>query len=397
MEAAIAFLCTADAALYFAALSLTQTFEEAYGALILALVLSFGMLLLAGALRYRSVLRIAVSPLPFLGLLLLPFGRAWIFFIPVPLTMTLIAALDRFDWDEERTARFMRVLIGCGVVLLLPSSLSTPPRTKSVAMLVAFLVLAVIGLRLLRSGDGDRRRNLYNITGVLIPTLIGVGGGLLLGTTLTRPDILLAPVRWFFIALGWLFGKLMEHAKIPEEEMEPFFGAVPSAEVSGSPTPTPSESLLPEAATQPSSPMFLSVLGTLLFILVAAALIALILRNRERSVSSYVGDTEYFPEQREEEKKPRARRRRSLSVDRVREAYRNYLLLLENASERKHRPSETSLEVQQRAAGQPGAQEAEELRKVYLRARYAEKTSAEDARRAETAFKSIRRLFREQK
>ena len=103
MEAAVAFLCTADAALYFAALSLLNLFEDALGAMLLALALSFGMLLLTQRFRYTPALRIALSPLPFLSLLLLPFGRAWIFFVPVPLVMTLLAALDRFDWDEERT------------------------------------------------------------------------------------------------------------------------------------------------------------------------------------------------------------------------------------------------------------------------------------------------------
>lgn len=392
MEAAVAFLCTADAALYFAALSLLNLFEDALGAMLLALALSFGMLLLTQQFRYTPALRIALSPLPFLSLLLLPFGRAWIFFVPVPLVMTLLAALDRFDWDEERTVLFMRVLIGCALAFMLPAALSTPPKTKFIVLLLLFVLLAVIGLRMLRTPGSGTRLRFVSISGALLTVAIGVSGGFLVGGALTRPDILLAPARWFFLALGWLFGKLMENATFPEIEQETYGDAVPTPSESPIPTVEPGE--LEQLAPQQWTGNVLPTLVTILFVILAIVLIVLLLRRRRRVTPSYVGDMEYFPEQREEKKSP-ARRRITLSANRVREAYRSYLLLLESGAALQLRPSETSLEVQQKAAGQPGASEAEELRELYLRARYAESGGAKDARRAEALLKAIRRSFRE--
>ena len=98
METASCLLICGNAALYLALICRLPAFEGAFPAMLLVLGLGLLMLLLAARFRYLPALRIALAPLPFLSLLLLPPGPGWISFLPVPLIMALFAVLDRFDW-----------------------------------------------------------------------------------------------------------------------------------------------------------------------------------------------------------------------------------------------------------------------------------------------------------
>jgi hypothetical protein len=108
-------------------------------------------------------------------------------------------------------------------------------------------------------------------------------------------------------------------------------------------------------------------------------------------------DIEYIPEKKEQ-KRSKHRPRSTRAVNRVRDAYRSYLMMLRVRREIPLKGSDTSLQVQERAAELPGQELAEELRQIYLQARYAGKATPEDARRAETDVKKIReRLLSEER
>ena len=108
-------------------------------------------------------------------------------------------------------------------------------------------------------------------------------------------------------------------------------------------------------------------------------------------------DIEYIPEKKEQ-KRSKRRPRSTRAVSRVRDAYRSYLLLLRARREIPLKETDTSLQVQERAAALPGQELAEELRQIYIRARYAGKATQEDARRAETDAKMLReRLLSEER
>ena len=108
METASCLLICGNTALYLALICQLPSFEGAFPAMLLVLGLGLLMLLLAARFRYLPVLRIAMAPLPFLSLLLLPPGLGWISFLPVPLIMALFAVMDRFDWDNWQTGRWMQ-------------------------------------------------------------------------------------------------------------------------------------------------------------------------------------------------------------------------------------------------------------------------------------------------
>ena len=117
METASCLLICGNAALYLALICRLPAFEGAFPAMLLVLGLGLLMLLLAARFRYLPALRIALAPLPFLSLLLLPPGPGWISFLPVPLIMALFAVLDRFDWDNWQTGRWMRPVLALGALL----------------------------------------------------------------------------------------------------------------------------------------------------------------------------------------------------------------------------------------------------------------------------------------
>lgn len=130
---------------------------------------------------------------------------------------------------------------------------------------------------------------------------------------------------------------------------------------------------------------------------VAAVVVAAILISRLNTGAENGRDIEYIPEKKKQKRNKR-RPRSTRAVNRVREAYRTYLMMLRVRREIPLKGSDTSLQVQERAAELPGQELAEELRQIYLQARYAGKATPEDARRAETDVKTIReRLLSEEK
>ena len=123
MEIASCLLICGNTALYLALISRLPYFDGALPAMRLGLL----MLLLAARFRKIPVVRIGVAPLPLLSLMLLPPGPAWISFLPAPLIMAFFAVMDRFDWDDWQTSRWMRPALIFGTFLILHFDLRTPP------------------------------------------------------------------------------------------------------------------------------------------------------------------------------------------------------------------------------------------------------------------------------
>ena len=132
-----------------------------------------------------------------------------------------------------------------------------------------------------------------------------------------------------------------------------------------------------------------TLLAHVLIALAAVALVIFVLSRWVYVKPERGGDIEYIPEKRERKRK-KQRRRSSRAVNRVRDAYRSYLILLSSRGGIRLSGSETSLQVQERSARLPGRELSEEIRQIYLRARYAGKATAEDAQRIETRVKQLR-------
>ncbi len=391
MENASCLLICGNTALYLALISRLPYFDGALPAMLLALGLGLFMLLLAARFRKLPVVRIGVAPLPFLSLLLLPPGPAWISFLPVPLSMALIAVLNRFDWDNWQTIRWMRpVLIG-GAFLLLHFAMRTPPVKDGILLCAIFFALCIVGLRMQRLGRSETKNILLNMGGVTLPIAIGAGGGGFLWLLLTHRELLREFFYWLLYPLIWLARKLFS-AEVEEEKIEWFHDLL------GDPveaTPPPLEEIPAEGSTvvlrlpEINWPLVFSIFFSVVAIIVIAVMIS---RRGAFDGAENGRDIEYIPEKKAQ-KRSRRRPRSTRPVNRVRDAYRSYLMMLRVRREIPLKESDTSLQVQKRAAELPGQELAEELREIYLLARYAGKATAKDARRAETAMKKIKEQF----
>lgn len=386
MEAAACLLICGNTALYLALICQLRSSEGAFPAMLLALGLGFVMLLLAARFRFRTAVRIALAPLPFLSLLLLPPGPAWIAFFPAPLVMALCAALDRFDWDNWRTSRWMTPVLLAGALLTLHFALHSPPIKEGVALCAIFFLFGIVGLRMQRMGYSMEGRTLLNVGGVLLPIAIGAGAGAILWLILARGDLLLTLLYWLFYPLIWLARQLIKSEQqqyVDEEIFNPPMETAPAA------TPPPFDPIETSPTVLHMPDVNWSLWISVLFAVAAIAVIVVAFSRRVHVRQEDGQDVVYFSEKREQ-KRSKHRPRSTRAVNRVREAYRSYLVMLSVRRGIRLSESDTSLQVQQRAAELPGQDAAEELRQIYLQARYAGKASPEDARRAEADVKKLR-------
>jgi hypothetical protein len=363
--------------------------------MLLALGLGLVMLLLAARFRKIPAVRIGVAPLPFLSLLFLPLGPAWISFLPAPLIMALFAALNRFDWDDWQTSRWMRPVMIFGAFLILHFALRIPPVKDGITLCAIFFALVIIGLRMQRMGGSETDKALLNVGGVVLPVAIGAGVGGFLWLVLTHRELLREFFYWLLYPLIWLARKLFS-AEAQEEKVELFHDLLGKAEEA---TPPPLEEIPPEESAvvlrlpEIDWPLLISAILAVVVVVVAVVLFIRLVYTRPENGP----DIEYIPEKKEQ-KRSKRRPRSTRAVSRVRDAYRSYLLLLRARREIPLKETDTSLQVQERAAALPGQELAEELRQIYIRARYAGKATQEDARRAETDAKMLReRLLSEER
>lgn len=390
METASCLLICGNAALYLALICRLPSFEGAFPAMLLVLALGLLMLTLAARFRDLPALRIALAPLPFLSLLLLPPGLGWISFLPAPFIMALFAVLDRFDWDNWQTGRWMRPMLFIGALLLLHYALHSPPVKEGIALCTLFFLFGIVGLRLQRMGDLDSGRTLLVVGGVVLPILIGAAAGGLIWLILARRDLLVALLYGFFYPLIWLarrFIRAVDPKQGAAEEMLP-----EPTETPESPTPPPFDPAEGESLVLHLPDINWVLVGHVLFAAAAVALVIFVLSRWVYVKPERGRDIEYIPEKKEP-KRTIPRRRSSRAVSRVREAYRSYLVLLSSRGGVRLSGSDTSLQVQERSAELPGGELAEEIRQIYLMARYAGKASAEDAQRIENRVKKLREML----
>ena len=386
MENASCLLICGNAALYLALLCQLSVFDGAFPAMLLALGLGLVMLLLAARFRYLPAVRIGLAPLPFLSLLLLPPGLAWISFLPALLIMTLFAALNRFDWDEWVTSRWMRPVLLIGVLLILHFATHDPPVKEGIALCSIFLFFGIVGLRMQRMGEIETGKTLLVAGGVLLPVLIGAAAGLLLWLLLTNREVLVTLLYWLFYPVIWLAKRFIRYQP-PEAEPE---------EILLTPENTPEPATPPPFDPVENSPLVLhlpdfdwSIVVQVLFAAAVLVILAVIFSRSVYTRTEKGRDIEYIPEKKEQ-KRNKHRPKSTRAVSRVREAYRAYLVMLSVRRGVQLSESDTSLQVQERASELPGQELAEEIRRIYLRARYAGKATSEDAHRIESSVKKLR-------
>ena len=390
MENASCLLICGNTALYLALISRLPYFNKALPAMLL--VLGLGLVMLLAAARFRKIpaVRIGVAPLPLLSLLLLPPGPAWITFLPAPLVMALFAVLDRFDWDDWQTRRLMRPVMIVGAFLILRFAMRDPPPKEGILLCAIFFALVIIGLRMQRMDNSETGETLLNVGGVVLPVAIGAGAGGILGLALLDPGRFQELMYWIFYPVIWFFEKVF--SKENEEDLQKLFQLLHVDTPTSTPAPTeevPTEgSIVVPKLPEIDWPLLFSVL-----LAIAAIVFAVVLFKRLMNARSESGpEIAYVPEKKAQ-KRTKRRPRSTRAVNRVRDAYRTYLVMLRVRREIPLKKSDTSLQVQERAAELPGQEPAEELRQIYLEARYAEKATVKDARRAEAAVKKIKEQF----
>ena len=387
METASCLLICGNTALYLALICQLPSFEGAFPAMLLVLGLGLLMLLLAARFRYLPVLRIAMAPLPFLSLLLLPPGLGWISFLPVPLIMALFAVMDRFDWDNWQTSRWMRPVLLIGGLLLLHFALHSPPVKEGIALCALFFLFGIVGLRLQRVGDLESAKTLLVVGGVVLPVLIGAAAGGLVWILFARRDLLVTLFYWLFYPLIWLAKRFIHNVEPKEGFLEEV--APSPTETPESPTPPPFDPVEEGSLVLHLPDFNWTLLAHVLFGLAAIGLVIFVLTRWSYVRPERGRDIEYIPEKKERKRK-KQRPRSSRAVNRVRDAYRSYLILLSSRGGLRLSESDTSLQVQERTEELPGRELSEEIRQIYLQARYAGKATAEDAQRIETQVRQLR-------
>ncbi len=390
METASCLLICGNTALYLALICQLPAFDGAFPAMLLVLGLGLVMLLLAARFRYLPVLRIALAPLPFLSLLLLPPGLGWISFLPAPLIMALFAVMDRFDWDDWQTSRWMRPVLALGGLLLLHFALHSPPVKEGIALCGLFFLFGIVGLRLQRVGDLESGKTLLVVGGVVLPLVIGAAAGGLLWLLLARRDLLVSLFYWLFYPLIWLANRFIHNVEPKEGFLEE--AAPLPTDAQESPTPPPFDPVEGGSLVLHLPDINWTLLAHVLFALAAIGLVIFVLSRWSYVKPESGRDIEFIPEKKARKQK-KLRRRSSRTVSRVRDAYRSYLILLSSRGGIRLNESDTSLQVQERSDELPGRELSEEIRQIYLQARYAGKATAEDAQRIEDRVKKLRELL----
>ncbi|MDO4567604.1 MAG: hypothetical protein Q4B99_01460 [Clostridia bacterium] len=310
--------------------------------------------------------------------------------VPPAVMVIVNCVMGRFEPDADSFAKyFVRGLYLLVPVLLLsmlaPGNM--PAEQITLPFAIVYLVVAVIVMRSLRHDEDIINR----------PSFMAINAGVVivvcLLSAMLSTDVALESFRWLSYVIGRGFGYILEGIRyVLALLMMPFFTEdsvlfdtpAPSATPSGgtstpapSPTPTPTPAPLPE----PTDVFPPWVMVIFFVIIVGAIMVILFVKGPNRA-----GRKSLWEQQDAKVRKKGGAQssvltwlKRDTPQDKVRKQYKRYLRMVNDESHA-ITPYMTTADIANRAAvfGYDAAL-GEELRRLYLRARYAGEADTSDA------------------
>ncbi len=391
MSLVIGALVAANLSLYFAVISMTRFWRVSPWMTFLCMLLCCSACAFSCLLQKRRLLRFLPALLPFACLLLVRHTAEYACLVPALAYTQFVLLTGRFHisyWSY----RLHYLWSSCVAILLLIIGLvaRSSMRLAFPLMLLA-LLLGCFTLRQLRYGT----QTTISQKALELGALLAVPGAAallasLVGYGRTAAGWLLERV---FYPLFWLLQKALEGFIAIFGKLEP--PPEPLMPATEEPFVMPEEVLVPqETELVPNDPVppDLSWLGRLLLILAVTALAAFLVwricryLRRRRPADREADDLLFTPEKgvaAPAMELPSNRRR-------VRRTYAKYLKLLQNRGYIR-RSRDTSLDVLDATPDLAEPAAAEELRWVYLRARYSSKSiSAQDVQEARRCLRLLR-------
>lgn len=392
----VSFRITAAACYFFAVLSLVGPFRFALlpAAVIAALIFVSSFI----AVRFNSpVVRLLFMLVPFAGLYLARYDLFVLVGCAVPAVYAAAAVASGFIMVENwRYIRIYSLLAMITPMFMIMSFVPIFRNTPTKIFVPLFLVLGILALRAGRTGNvRSARWQAGNVLFFVIPLALSVALGLGLGALLPYISFIVLPIAGLFGAFVAGYNALMTNV-FKYYMSEP----VPSAK----PTPMPTSGYAGEGGftgmlTDNKNvwsgsfrlDMPWAILGAL--VLVAILVIALVVLFKRRGGAGREIDDDFIFSAEEGEDTPavrRSRRKKIANADAIRRIYSQYLTYLRTWGV-KLKSSNTSQEVSDEAYRTLLKETDEELRSLYIRARYGDPRSitAEDVKRAKEAYEKL--------
>lgn len=319
-----------------------------------------------------------------------------------------MTAKRRWDPEPYRTAALFSLLwkglLGITVLLLIAGK---GEAAVTVTLPIGFTTLMALTLlnRSLRHAPEVRNTAAYRLTELAL--VLGAGGAAALLGSRRAVELLLTAARAVYTyvaapllyAMVWLFYLLIRGvawliALLPLSDA-PLLEELPQM-----PEGFAEQELLsiPEdGGGNTILSVILRAMGAALLVLAVAAALFFLLRWLSRRSPARQDVRPAFRDRRSTVDAPERLSRRAMAREQgsaaaVRAAYRKYLKLCA-AGGVSREPGDTSLDLLRRGAELFPQPEADELRTLYLRARYGESASREDAARARELLRQLRRRF----
>lgn len=400
MRYGAAFRMGAGMALGWALLSALETFAPVWPLMGLSLALAILTLGLWAAFP-KPWLRIAAALIPALPLI---GAGTW---IPaaglgaVLLWYLVTLATDRQELEYWQYQRRFPILGGISLILILFHLALGIQRVSCMVFAGLCLLFGVLALRSLRMGDGaDLRWTGWSLASLLLPLTGAAGAGaLLLGLLgLLRPllELLMVPfahlLRLISGLISGFFQRVGQSAGIDDSFYDYTDYVPPGLEEQPVQPTMPTDNPVSRQISELPWGRILLGLVILAALIVGTVLLVRLLRQSKPRVR---GDEDYETGTRVGLRPRRKRREQPQTpAQRVRRTYRDYLALMQAGGLTLLR-STTSGEVLDRSRSD---QDHEELRKLYLLARYADDSGITEAQaqEAETLLERIRKTAAEQ-
>ena len=314
-------------------------------------------------------------------------GVCWLYF-------AIRLAVGRFNMQYWACRKEFLILIGIAVFASLVIAgaaifhISTPRGVIGFA--AALVLLSIYSMRTIRFGDPlENRWGAYGALELVIPAGISVAVSMLL---------------WMFFRTGWyvlqwLAGlrkpktlPVSDGATVKVSNYAAYFvygnpangGKQVAEEISDQKPPLEQRT---EAFLKRFPPQFWLILLIVIILLVAAFILVYVLRRRKKAKS-----TEADPDTIEAEMQRLGGKGTEIPADLlIRKIYRSHLSDLKQRGQAIH-SSDTSRDILDGAEGLPASEAEEELRRLYLAARYGDTAAvtSEDAERARILLEQIR-------
>lgn len=325
----------------------------------------------------------------------------------VPMVMLLGFRIYKNSWKGDSVV--IRGSITAGLIayafILMISAVSAhyPVMVaESIPFFVLFLMLCILGLRVLRNEESGRTSFVFYALNTAIVVLVALSGFIFSNSWLLNAvktglkaayDYVIGPLLMGFayiviiipLALGWLLEKLKtKEGEVMELEMDFALTDEEKEEMLGD----LEQKVPPEWVGK-----FFAALGIVIFLVICFFVIRKLVTDNGRAERSGGKLTRVTID---EEEAPRRRRRslRNTAADAVRACYRKYLNICDGMSI----PVDgtyASDEIAYRSEGVTGTEPTQKLRSLWLPARYSdEDSSEEDVKLAKQCIKEIKKQIK---